>query len=410
MNTNYIALAIPIFFIMIFIELLLTARQGKHYYRFNDAITDLSCGISQQSVYIFTKGILYAGYAYIYSNYALFSFSKNSLLCWVVAFFGVDFCYYWWHRLSHQVNFLWAVHVVHHQSEDYNLAVALRQAWFSNITGFFFYLPLALLGIHPLVFITINSFSTLYQFWIHTRAIGKLGALEHIINTPSLHRVHHGRNYKYIDKNHGATLMIWDKLFGTYQEEEEEPFYGTVKPYTSWNPLWANIDYWAMLARDAWQAPYFIDKIKIWFMYPGWQPRDINKPASIQTNADQRIRYFTSTPRGLNRYIFVQFWLVSLTISLLMLMPGRISTTQQLGLVAIITLTMLVWGGLFEKRFWAFPLELIRLALLAGIATFYTWHYNRLLPIGIVVTILFVIWLLRYRSLFFPTQPQTATA
>ena len=185
---NPIALAIPFFFLLIGVELWVAARRGLKLYRFADVIADLSCGMTQQLFLVFEVAALTGGYVWLYQNHRLFTFAEGSIWPWVIAFFAVDFVYYWWHRLSHRVNVLWAVHAVHHQSEDYNLAVALRQAVLSVWTIWPFHLPLALAGVPPLVFATVESFSTLYQFWIHTELIGKLGWFERLFNTPSQHR------------------------------------------------------------------------------------------------------------------------------------------------------------------------------------------------------------------------------
>src|SRR5258706_7740971 len=201
MSHQMIALAILFFFLLIGIELYITHRvQRRREYRLNDAITDLSCGVTQQAVGVFIAVVLFAGYDYIATHWSLLSLGPGDALAWLLAFVGVDFLYYWWHRLSHEVNVLWAVHVVHHHSQDYNLAVALRQAWFSGSTSWLFYLPLAFLGVPSAVFFPMVAISTLYQFWIHTRAVERCGFAEGILNTPSAHRVHHGINPQYIDR------------------------------------------------------------------------------------------------------------------------------------------------------------------------------------------------------------------
>src|SRR5713226_6152590 len=184
---NPIALAIPFFFLLMGVEIFFARRRGLKVYRFSDAIVDLSCGMTQQILLVFSVGVLVGGYTWLYQH-RLFDFQKGSLWPWVIAFIGVDLVYYWWHRLSHEVNVLCAVHMVHHQSEDYNLAVALRQAVLSVWTIWPLHLPLALLGVPPVVFLVVDSLSTLCQFWIHTELIGKLGWYEWIFNTPSQHR------------------------------------------------------------------------------------------------------------------------------------------------------------------------------------------------------------------------------
>ena len=177
---------------------------------------------------------------------------------WVAAIgllFGVDFCFYWFHRIAHEYAAPWATHVVHHQSEEYNLAVALRQSAFEGCFAWVFYLPLAVIGFPPIWYVSMKAINLLYQFWIHTEAIDRLGPLEWVMNTPSHHRVHHARNPKYLDKNYAGMFIIWDRMFGTFQPEEEQPVYGITKPLQSWNPLWANLAAWVELFEDAWHAP-----------------------------------------------------------------------------------------------------------------------------------------------------------
>src|SRR5258706_12008134 len=227
MGPNYIALAIPVFVVSILAEIFIARAQRRTVHRFADVIANLSCGIFQQIGLVFLNFLLIAAYALVYQRDRLFDLSVSSVAPWLIAFIGVDFFYYWWHRLSHEVNFLWAAHVVHHQSEDYNLAVALRQAVLTHFTAVPFYLPLALAGVPPIVYATTHAFSTLYQFWIHTELVGKArGPVDWILNLPSHHRVHHAVNRQYLDKNYGATLIIWDRIFGTYIEEIEKPVNG----------------------------------------------------------------------------------------------------------------------------------------------------------------------------------------
>jgi sterol desaturase/sphingolipid hydroxylase (fatty acid hydroxylase superfamily) len=272
MNLNPIVLSIPIFFILIGVELVVERFRHQKLYRLNDAITNISCGIGEQVTGVFMKLFVVAVYQYIYEQYAFFAIPTN-WLTGIILFVAVDFFYYWFHRYSHEINLFWGGHVVHHQSEEYNLSVALRQGWLQKVFSFAFYLPLALIGFETLLFVTISSLVTLYQFWIHTKAIHKLGWLEYILNTPSHHRVHHGVNPKYIDKNHGGALIIWDRMFGTFQEEEEEPVYGVTKPLNSWNPLWANLQHFVEMIHLLKQVTGWKDKIKVLFMPPGLAAR-----------------------------------------------------------------------------------------------------------------------------------------
>ena len=218
MRASYIAFAVPFFFVLIAIELAVARARLRAVYRLADALGDLGCGMIQQVSPVFLAASVLAGYTFVYERLRVVTWSAPAA-AWVVAFVGVDFLYYWWHRSSHEVNVLWAAHVVHHQSEDYNLAVALRQAVLTSYTAQLFYVPLAFLGVPPLVFASVNAISTLYQFWIHTELVGKLGWMEELFNTPSHHRVHHAINPQYLDKNHGAIFIVWDRLFGTFARE-----------------------------------------------------------------------------------------------------------------------------------------------------------------------------------------------
>ena len=265
---NPIALAIPFFFLLMGVELFFARRRGLKVYRFADALVDLSCGMTQQILVVFSIGVLAGGYIWLY-QFRLFDFARGSPWPWLIAFFAVDFVYYWWHRLSHEVNVLWAVHMVHHQSEDYNLAVALRQAVLSVWTIWPLHLPLALLGVPPAVFLIVNSSSTLYQFWIHTELIGKLGWYEWIFNTPAQHRVHHAVNPQYLDRNYAATLSIWDRLFGTFADEVEQPVYGLVKPLRSFNPMWAQVHHFFEMARRT-REQRGLDRLRVWLQGPEW--------------------------------------------------------------------------------------------------------------------------------------------
>ena len=248
---DLIALAVPFFFALIALELFVARRKKRELYRFGDALTDLSCGISSQIPLAFWGAIEVGVYVVVYERWR-FATIGSTWVAVAIAFVGVDFLYYWWHRLSHEVNFLWAAHVVHHQSEDYNLAVALRQAVLTSWTGIPFYLPLAFVGVPATVFVPVHALSTLYQFWIHTELVGHVGGpIGFLFNMPEHHRVHHAVNARYLDKNYGATLIVWDRLFKTFEPEVEPCVYGTTTQLASFNPAWAQIEQWAHLARAA---------------------------------------------------------------------------------------------------------------------------------------------------------------
>ncbi len=399
-----LAIAIPFFLLAIAIEYYIGRRQQRELYRFNDSIADLSCGVSQVVSEIFLKGLHLALYWWVFENYRLFTFAETDLTPWILAFLGVDFFYYWWHRLSHEVNFMWAIHVVHHQSEDYNLAVALRQATFSILTSRFFYLPLALMGVSPFILLVNLEISLIYQFWIHTQAIGKMPPwFEAVMNTPAHHRVHHAVNPQYIDRNHAAILIIWDKLFGTFEEEREQPVFGITKPLKSFNPIWANFHYWLELFELAAQTPRFSDKIKLFFMPPGWKPAELGGPEHAPPVDPARVvKYDPKVPKTIRRYIGLQFLLVAPAAPILMEAGKVLSPLNLLLPTLLVFLTVITWSGMMERKRWAVPLEVTRLILLvAGVAAG-LWGHSLMLYATLTVLVLaglFAFWVIRFAPL-----------
>src|SRR6266850_4430653 len=322
---NYVVLAVPVFFLLIGLELVIARIQEKDYYTLSDSVADLGCGLVSQLVEVALKTFLFAGYLFLYAHARLFEIPAHSAAAWTGCLLGQDFLYYWFHRKSHEVNAFWAAHVVHHQSEEYNLAVALRQGAFQGAFSWVFYLPLAWIGFPPLMFLAVTSVNTLYQFWIHTRVIGRLGPLEWLLNTPSNHRVHHGRDPKYIDRNHGGTLIVWDRLFGTYQAEEEEPVYGITTPLASWNPVWANFHYWAELLASARRTRRLPDKIWIFLKPPGWQPAELGGFVPPPEVDRPRYRKFDTPLRGRRAlYVFLHFATVLAVSAALLQAQGRL--------------------------------------------------------------------------------------
>jgi alkylglycerol monooxygenase len=226
---------------------------------------------------VFSKFVLLGIYVWCYEHLRLATLPLDAWWVWLSGLIAYDFFYYWQHRLSHEVGVLWASHVVHHQSEDFNLSTALRQTSTSFLLAWLFYLPMALAGYPPLVFVVVALIDLLYQFWIHTEQIRKLGWFDRVFASPSNHRVHHGVNDRYLDKNYGGIFILWDRWFGTFIDEDDaEPvIYGTRSPLRSFDPLWANLEVYVALARDAWHARRWRDKLLVWLKPPGWRPADV---------------------------------------------------------------------------------------------------------------------------------------
>jgi len=272
-----IVLATPVFFLLIGIEFAYGLAKGRNTYRLHDAITSIGLGMLSQVTQVFTKllriGIYAAAYEYVavWHNDAFWL----SWYGWIIALLFYDLCYYWLHRLGHESAVLWAAHVVHHQSQDYNLSTALRQTSSGVALGWLFYVPMAIAGVPPLVFAVVSLIDLLYQFWVHTEHVPKLGWFDRWFCSPSNHRVHHAVNDRYLDRNYGGVLIVWDRIFGSFEEETEKCVYGTRSPLGSWDPLWANAEVYWVLAKDSWHARNWMDKLRVWIKPPGWRPADV---------------------------------------------------------------------------------------------------------------------------------------
>jgi len=390
LNLNPIVLSIPIFFILIGLELVVERLSHRKLYRLPDAISNLSCGITSQLSGLFMRVLAIGVYEIVYSNFALFTLEKN-VLYWLGLFLLTDFTYYWAHRMSHEINLFWGGHVVHHQSEEYNLSVALRQSSFQVVWTFAFSLPIALLGFNTLDFALISALNTLYQFWIHTETINKMGWLEHVFNTPSHHRVHHGRNPKYIDKNHAGSLIIWDKMFGTFQAEEERPIYGITKPIKSWNAVWANFSHYDEMSNDLKRIPVFADKVKYLFKKPGWLPDYLGgyrKPVEIDVN--QYKKYDTPAPVLMSYYVLFQYLLCLGFTGLFLFQQGQYSMVEKSLVAIFISVWVVNSGVLFEKKNWVFYSEWARI-IIYSIAVAGLTYWLHLSPIFYVVALTYLL-------------------
>ncbi|MEY3146235.1 MAG: hypothetical protein RL342_1906 [Pseudomonadota bacterium] len=282
--SQVIVLAMPVFLLLIALEFAWglareRRRTGRNTYRLSDLINSISLGMLSQLSGVFSSLLTIGIYSAVYASVALFPDQAfwHSLTGVLLALLFYDFCYYWLHRGGHRVALLWAAHSVHHQSQHYNLSTALRQTSSGVLLGWLFYLPMAVAGVPPLIFGIVALINLLYQFWVHTEQIGRLGWFDRVFCSPSNHRVHHAVNDRYLDKNYGGMLVLWDRLFGTFEAEADaEPcVYGTRRPLNSWDPLWANAQvYWALLS-DSWRTQRWSDKLRVWLMPPGWRPADV---------------------------------------------------------------------------------------------------------------------------------------
>jgi sterol desaturase/sphingolipid hydroxylase (fatty acid hydroxylase superfamily) len=371
---DLIALAVPFFLLAIVFELLVNWRKQAGYYRSNDAINSISAGMLDTTTGYFTKFLPLLAWGFVLENLAIidmplawFDASPRGIALWIVAAIAWDFFYYWFHRFSHEISILWAAHAVHHQSEEYNLSTALRQTSTSFLFGWIFYLPLFVAGFPVEVLVTVNAVNLIYQFWVHTRLIGRLGPLEKVLMTPSHHRVHHAQNERYIDRNYGGMLIVWDRLFGTFEpESDDDPvIFGVRKPLASWNPFWANFQVYDYLLFDARHTKRWRDKIGIWFRRTGWRPADVETRYPKKNLDLEGFRKFDpSVGRGMERYAVAQFAVAIAAI----LWIGEVYVDE--GLSAVVIPCLGVWvllfslGALNEGRDWSRRFEELRLLLI----------------------------------------------
>lgn len=403
-------IAIPVYFLLIGIELIVHRIQAVKSYRLNDAITNINCGVTSQVTGAFLKVLSIGIYTLIFEKFRIIEL-PNTALVWIMAFIAYDFFYYWAHRMSHQVNLFWGGHSVHHQSEEYNLSVALRQSSTQTIWTFAFYIPMAIVGVHPILLVSVSGFNLLYQFWIHTESIDKLPRwFEAVFNTPSHHRVHHARNPKYIDKNHAGTFIVWDKLFGTFKAEEERPVYGITKNLNSWNPIWANIAHYSDMWSDVKTIPKWSDKFRYIFEKPGWLPDYMGGyRAPEEVDLIKYRKFDTHTAAKLNVYVLVQYIVLLAGTAMFLFNLDKMNTSDKLIFAGVIIYSVVSFSALFENRNWGFAMESFRLIFLVFTAFYAFFGLNTdpiMITVAATILIMFQIWLMLVRKVPLPAKAQ----
>lgn len=371
MSPNYILLAIPVFFLSMAIEFWYGRRKGLRWYNFEDTITNLNLGIGSQATGILTKLLVLGAYETVYTHWRFLSLPQ-SWWVWPAAFVLFDYIYYWAHRLGHEWNYMWGAHIVHHQSQQFNLSVALRQSWIHNLLSFFMFLPLALLGVPLYMLVLIGAFTTLFQYWIHTKAIRKMPRwFEYIFNTPSHHRVHHATNPQYLDKNYAATFILWDRLHGTFCREQEEPVYGITKPLGSLNPIWANLHFYPELWKGIQREKGLLRKIALPFRGPAYLGT-LLPAAPPQKQQPVQVSLF------IKLYVCIQFIILTAALVKYLIHFHELSTFYRLAGFALIVLSTHICAALLEARRHA-PLaeafRLIAVVLLLNVL-YYTQYHN----------------------------------
>ena len=370
MDTSYlISLAIPVFFFLMLCEYLFGLFTGNNTYRLNDTFSSVSLGLISRFPPILNLGLQGAIFAYAASYLNLEVMPTDSWFTWVIAFLLYDLTYYWMHRLHHEVKVLWATHVVHHQSEEFNLSTALRQTGSGFLWKWIFFVPMFVLGIPAEIFVTVGALNLIYQFWVHTEHVQKLGIVEMIFVTPSNHRVHHAQNKEYIDANYGGVFILWDRIFGTFIEEQSElkPVYGTTKPLSSWNPVWANLEIFHQMIRDTIYTRSIRDKVRVWFSDTRWRPHDVEKRFPYRkNNLDDFKKYDPSTSRYVKAYGLVQFVVLNAIgiVTIFTLASQSYTETVIFSMILVVSLTSVSMA--FEKIKGSNLLEIGRASVLLG--------------------------------------------
>lgn len=367
---NYAAFALPIFALAVLSEILVARRRGRVHelYSLGTAVSDVGCGAVFQAAEVLLTLLTFGLYALVYEHLRLVTWPEASPWPWVIGLVGVDFLYYWWHRVSHVVNVFWAVHGVHHQSEDYNLAVALRQPLLEPITWFCFASVLALVGVPLIVMVVSFGLNLFYQFWIHTELVGKLPRpVEALLNTPSHHRVHHGVDAEYLDRNYGGVLMIWDRLFGTFAVEQQRPTYGTTIPLRSYNPLWGNWQHLHRCWRLARASTRLRDKLWVWLAHPAWLPPGVSEP-DVKPDRTHYRKYRPAVGRRTAWYVLLNLTVVLTLAGPFVYFGHGLPVVQILAGVAALVLGHVALNALIEGKPWATALDWVRIGVLVAVA------------------------------------------
>ncbi len=360
---NALLYAIPSFVILVLIEIAYGHFAKKQTHTLMDTISSLSSGLTNIIKDSLGLILVLVSYPFLLEHLAIFEINATWLV-YVLAFIAIDFASYWNHRLCHKVNFFWNIHVIHHSSEEFNLACALRQT-ISNIIGYFpiLLIPAAILGIPNKVIAVLAPLHLFAQFWYHTKHIGKLGFLEYIIVTPSQHRVHHAINDVYIDKNLAAIFCVWDRMFGTFQEELDDvpPVYGVLKPVSTWNPILINFQHLWRLIKDAWRTNNWIDKLRIWFMPTGWRPKDVidKFPVSIVENPYELKKYDSKPSKALMSWSLFQLLATTLLMYFMFYNFGNISSQDLLIYGLVIFVGIFGYTTLMDRHKYALFFEVV---------------------------------------------------
>jgi alkylglycerol monooxygenase len=394
----------PVILGLIVIEFFYCLVKRNGYYSFQDSLISIGTMIISQTFNLLIGIIAFQAYGWIYEQFAITAFPPSPWT-YVSCYIGVDFLFYWFHRACHRINILWAGHVTHHAAEELNYAVALRTSFTQRASSMFFYWPLAVVGFSPEVLLPTIALNLVIQFIPHTRVVPRLPKWIHFwINTPYHHQVHHAANPIYWDKNYSGTFIIWDRLFGSYSDQTEPPYYGVAIHPKTWDPTLLTLHWYLHLWRDMKTATHLIDKIKLWFMPPDWRPRNLpphTKPTGV--TAENQIKFRTKAMPYSTPYLLLQL-VISFGLGLMVISDhSPFSEMEKIWVSLLLWLGITNWGGILQRRRWVIPAEFSRILLLAGSFAILNPATAVVSAFVGLITVLWFTWLVSVRSAVSPS-------
>lgn len=391
MKLNILAFAVPVFTGFMLLEYIYSRKRKKQLYSFDEAVANINVGIAERLCDLFTTGLFFYFFVWIHQHFALFDI-KAGVITWILLFLFTDFLWYWYHRFGHEVNLFWGVHVVHHQSDEYNFTVSARITVFQSAARCLFWAVLPLIGFPPSMITILLLIHGAYPFFTHTQLIGKLGWIEYVFVTPSHHRVHHSSNPEYLDKNYGDVLIIWDKFFGTFVKEKSEPVYGLTKPLDSYSFLWQHFHFLMEIAVAFKRAKGWKEKLKAIF----GKPDDIDPRIRLGLERKFSVKNpHLQQTAALRNYIKGQTICTLILLFLVILFEHYFSGVRITVAALFVLLSVITTGAMLEQRRWIFYLEYIRL-ILVGIYVYMCWPFY---TVASIVLLFLTAVLLFYKTL-----------
>lgn len=384
-NINFIAFAAPAFFIFLYLEYQYAKyKKQEKLFKYESSVSNTTIGVAERLLNLFVTISFYNLFVWIYENYAIFNI-PNVWYMWIILLLAADFVWYWYHRLGHEINILWAAHIVHHQSEEFNFSAAARITTIQAIIRTGFWCALPLLGFEPMMVMGVLVAHGMYSFFTHTQMIKAPKWLEYVFITPSLHGVHHASDEKYLDKNYGDVFVFWDKLFGTFQQEEEQPKYGLTHPIGSYSFLWQHFHYYLEIYEAIRRQKGLNNKMKIIFGSPAVMDQDI-RPELEKKFFQKNVNRETLNPT-FKKYINIQLFVVAFTLMLFSAFFSYFDWAEKAAVTLLVLVTLVNMGALLEQRKWIYYLEYSRMILLISFI-FYEFGYTELIYIPVTVLIL----------------------